>query len=303
MQAWRDHLSCRYTLCRDLYKSRESFEGDTFGKSRDPQVISRCPLNPNAEKKRMPLTEHPVGNYRFLPGIAPYSCGVVSSPGYEIVHVTFQKPVAYRLGFQEIQNYLAANGRPIAALCGIELRSPKPFTFAGFAEFNAEYASILKGWGVFVDGVNPIARTNVAPVVCPPTEPALYGFSFTKPCPTTLPPTFVVAGAGELPEGILSREGIIALGDTSEAGLRNKSRFVMDLMEARLHGLQVDWPMVTTVDVYTAHSLTPLLPEIVLGRIGSASIHGATWHFSRPPIEEIEYEMDLHGTRTNLFIG
>ena len=119
----------------------------------------------------MPLVEHPLGNYRFLPGIAPYSCGVVSSPGFEIVHVTFQRPLPYRSGFEQIEKALVANDRPKAALCGIELRSPKPYTFPGFAAFNAEYAAILKDWGVFVDGVNPVARTNVAPVILPPTEP------------------------------------------------------------------------------------------------------------------------------------
>ncbi len=251
----------------------------------------------------MPLTDHPTGNYRFLPGIAPYSCGVVSSPGFEIVHVTFQRPVAYRAGFEQIATCLAAAGRAKAALCAIELRSPRPFTFPGFAEFNAEYASILQDWGVFVNGVNPVARTNVAPVIGPPAEPVLYGFSFTKPCPADLAPTFVVAGAGELPEGVLSRGEIVRLGDTSADGLAVKARFVMDLMETRLRGLGADWPAVSTVEVYTAHSLTPLLPEILLQRIGPASLHGTHWHFSRPPIEEIEFEMDLRGTRTELRIG
>ena len=251
----------------------------------------------------MPLIDHPTGNYRFLPGIASYSCGVVSSPGFEIVHVTFQRPVAYRDGFEEIANYLTAAGRPKAALCGIELRSPRPFSFQGFAEFNFEYAAILQAWGVFVDGVNPVARTNVAPVIGPPQEPVLYGFSFTKPCRADLPPTFVVAGAGELPEGVLSREGIVRLGDTAVEGLAIKARFVMDLMETRLRSLGADWSMVSTVDVYTAHSLTPLLPAIILNRMGVASIHGTLWHFSRPPIEEIEFEMDLRGTRTELRCG
>ncbi len=251
----------------------------------------------------MPLTDHPSGNYRFLPGIAPYSCGVVSSPGFEIIHVTLQRPVAYREGFEKIAEYLVAEVRPKAALCAIELRSPRPFSFQGFADFNAEYADILQRWGLFVDGVNPVARTNVAPMINPPNEPALFGFSFTRPCPGNTPPTFVVAGAGELPEGILSREGIVALGDTSPAGLVIKARFVMDLMETRLRGLGADWPLVSTVNVYTAHSLTPLLPEIILRRIGPASIHGTTWHFSQPPIAEIEYEMDLRGIRTELREG
>ncbi|MBC7817835.1 MAG: RidA family protein [Planctomycetaceae bacterium] len=248
----------------------------------------------------MPLTDHPTGNYRFLPGIAPYSCGVVASPAFEIIHVTLQRPVAYRDGFEKIAAYLAAEGRPKAALCAIELRSPRPFSFQGFADFNAEYADILQRWGLFVDGVNPVARTNVAPVINPPSEPTLYGFSFTRQCPSNTPPTFVVAGAGELPEGILSREGIIALSDTSPDGLAIKAQFVMDLMETRLRGLGADWPLVTAVNVYTAHSLTPLLPEVILGRIGPTSMHGVTWHFSRPPNAEIEYEMDVRGTRTDL---
>lgn len=248
----------------------------------------------------MPLTDHPSGNYRFLPGIAPYSCGAVSSPGFEIVHVTLQRPVAYREGFEIIAAFLAAESRPKSALCAVELRSPRPFSFPSFAEFNTEYATILKRWGVFVEGVNPVARTNVAPVVNPPAEPVLSGFSFTRQCCGNSPLTFVVAGAGELQEGILSREGIVALGDTSPAGLAIKASFVMNLMESRLRGLGADWPQVSTVNVYTAHSLTPLLPEILLGRIGPASMHGTTWHFSQPPVEEIEYEMDVRGTRTEL---
>lgn len=256
----------------------------------------------NRKELLMPSINHPLGNYRFLPGISPYSCGVVSIPGFEIVHVTFQRPIAYRRGFDQIAAYLNEQGRPKAALCAIELRSPKPFTFPGFAEFNAQYAQILKDWGLFVDGVNPIARTNVAPIIEPPNEPVLYGFSFTKPCPVDGPVTFVVAGAGELPEGILAREGIVALGDTSGAGLDTKSRFVMDLMESRLIGLGVDWSMVNTINIYTKHSLTPLIESVILRRVGASSIHGSVWHYTQPPIEQIEFEMDVRGTMTNLFI-
>jgi hypothetical protein len=42
------------------------------------------------------LIDHPTGGYRFLPGIAPYSCGVVSRPGTEIVYVTFLKTPPYQ---------------------------------------------------------------------------------------------------------------------------------------------------------------------------------------------------------------
>jgi hypothetical protein len=249
------------------------------------------------------LIDHPVGDYRFLPGIAPYSCGVVASPGYEIVRVGLQRPIGYVEGLRKIVEYLEAEGRPRAAVCAIELRSPRPLSCQGFAEFNAGYAEILQSWDIFVDGVNPVARTNVAPVTGFPKEPALSGFAFTRPCPGDTSPTFVVAGAGELPEGVLSRDRIVALGDTSPAGLETKARFVLDLMETRLRGLGADWTLVTTIDVYTPHSLDRLLPDIILPRTGSAAVHGTTWHYSRPPIEEIEFEMDVRGTRTSKVIS
>jgi hypothetical protein len=251
----------------------------------------------------MSLTQQPSGDYCFLPGIAPYSCGVTSNPGFEIVHVTFQRLVAYRDAFARIEEFLTSQERPKAALCGIELRSPRPYSFSGFGRFNAEYAKVLRGWDLFVDGVNPVARTNVAPVLDPPSETEVYGFSFTKPCASGLPPTFVVAGAGELPEGILSCDGIIARADTSAYGLEAKARFVMDLMENRLRSLGADWSLVSNVNIYTAHSITALLPKTILKRMGAARIHGVHWHYSRPPIEEIEFEMDMRGTRTELYVG
>ena len=180
----------------------------------------------------MPLIAHPQGDYRFLPGISPYSCGVVSAPGFEIAHITFPHLIAYRRMFDVIENYLKDSRRPKAALCGIVLRSPCPFTFSGFAEFNAGYSKILEDWGLFRrDGINPVARTNVAPEVDPPSEPGLFGFSFTRECdpflPPTLPRTFVVSGAGELPEGVLAHasdrqsRGYIFRGDDPEGVLRN----------------------------------------------------------------------------------
>ena len=74
----------------------------------------------------------------------------------------------------------------------------------------------------------------------------------------------------------------------------------MDLMESRLRGLGLAWSLVSRANVYTAHSITELLPAIILSRMGAAAIHGVHWHFSRPPIEEIEFEMDLRGTSTEL---
>lgn len=108
------------------------------------------------------------GGYRFLPGIAPFSSGAVAMPGFEVVHATLRAPMPWRDGFALIDRHLREQSRPRGALCAIELRSPAPFSFGGFDEFNAGYQALLKDWNLLVDGENPIARTNVAPVVGAP---------------------------------------------------------------------------------------------------------------------------------------
>jgi hypothetical protein len=252
----------------------------------------------------MPTIEHPAGNYEFLPGIAPYSCGVVASSGYEIVHVRYLRPINYRPGLDRIAAYLENAGRPRAALCSIELRSPKPFSFAGFGELNADYASILKSWGIFVNGINPVARTNVAPEGHAPDSVVIYGFSYTRQAQLNVSQkTFVVAGGGELPEGKLDAESIVERGDLSSDGLVKKARFVMGLMENRLLGLGAGWGDVTATNIYTVHSMDRIIPEVLAPISGPASLQGYQWYFTRPPIVEIEYEMDLRGYANQLIIA
>jgi hypothetical protein len=247
--------------------------------------------------RRMP--DVPSGQYRFLPGIAPYSSGVVALPGHQIVHATLRAPIPWRDGFALIDRHLRSEGRPRAALCAIALRSPKPFTFAGFAEFNAGYRAVLAEWGLLVDGANPIARTNVAPLVGAPAEPSLYGFAYTL-AGTTTRPTFVVAGSGEVVE--LAAERIIRRGETSPDAIREKAVFVMGVMQTRLRGLGADWPDVTTVDVYTPHPIEPFVRDVLLGSAGPAAVHGVRWFPSHPPVIDLEYEMDMRGVAREIVL-
>ena len=240
------------------------------------------------------LLLNPKGNYSFLKGIAPYSAGVVSAQGYEIVHVRFRQPEPLARGFDRILAHLTKIERPVAALCAMELRSPKPFSFQGFIEFNGNYVEVLNSWGLILDGVNPVARTNIAPEFAAPAVPSIFGFSYTVPSQRK-EKSFVVAGAGELPEGSLNPEDVIRSGETSSDAMAEKTRFVMSLMSARLSGLGVDWAQVTTTDVYTIHNMTSFLSSEIIAPMGPSAIHGITWHYSRPPIETIEYEMDLRG--------
>src|SRR6266851_4611520 len=141
---------------------------------------------------------NPKGNYSFLKGISPYSAGAVAARGFAIEHARFQPALPLRAGFTAVDRRLKALGRPRQSLCGIELRSPRPFTFQGFADFNAGYVDILKSWEILQNGLNPVARTNVAPEVDPPSEPLLHAFSYTVPSGQSSA-TFVVAGSGEIP--------------------------------------------------------------------------------------------------------
>jgi hypothetical protein len=226
------------------------------------------------------------GSFAFLEGVFPYSQGAVALEGYAIERACFARPVPVAEGFRRIAAHLEGRGRPKAALCACELRSPKPFSFAGFAEFNRGYVAVLEQWGLYRDGRNAVARSNVAPEVDPPADPSFHAFSYTVPA-ARAGRDFVVAGSGEWPEGGRFPEDIAARGDVTEAGLRKKAEWVLDKMEERMRGLGgFGFGDASAVQVYTVRRF-PV--ELVAQRVGSTLV----WHYCRPPIEGLEFEMDL----------
>ena len=234
------------------------------------------------------------GGYLFLPGISPYSCGVVAMPGFEIVHVTLQTALPWFEAMNAARRYLETSGLTCRSLCAVELRCPQPYPMEGFIGFNKEYKQLLDDWNMMVDGINPVARTNVSPVVNPPTEPLLFAFSYA--CPSQISrPTFVVAGGGELPDGELAERRIVRVGETSQDALIEKAECVAEIMNSRLQGLGGNSELLTAIDVYTAHSLLPLLEGVLESRIPAIARLGVHWFHSRPPIVDIEFEMDMRG--------
>jgi hypothetical protein len=241
----------------------------------------------------VPSVEFAAGGYRYLPGVMQYSAGVAALPGHEIVRVRFRRPVALAAGFERIAALIEAAGRPLTAFCACELRSPAPFSEDGFRRFNEAYVGRLETWGVYRDGVNPVARSNVCPEIDPPAEPSFHAFCFTTTA-TPAAASFAVAGSGEVPEGKPSyRDHIVRPGDTSPDGLRQKARFVLGEMERRMAALGVGWADTTAVQVYTVFDLFPFLADEIVAR--GAATHGLTWHFDRPPIVGLDYEMDCRG--------
>ena len=230
------------------------------------------------------------GGYRYIPAVFQYSGGVAAEPGFEIVRVRFHEPAPLSEGFARIERTIREAGRPLTAFCACELRSPAPFTEDGFRAFNEIYAGTLRQWGVMTGSTNPVARSNVCPELDPPPEPSFHAFCFTVVSRGLLP-TFVVACSGEAVEGKPNyRDHMIRRGETSPEAIREKAVYVLGEMERRLSLLGFAWSDTTATQVYTVHDLHPLLAGEIVRR--GAAHAGLTWHYARPPVRELEYEMD-----------
>src|SRR6476646_9448933 len=84
--------------------------------------VSRIGLGNTAAEE---LVAHRRGGYRFLPGVPFLSLGAIAADGFEIVRTTLGQPQPLNDGLEEIERRLDKARRPIQALCGVELRSPR----------------------------------------------------------------------------------------------------------------------------------------------------------------------------------
>jgi hypothetical protein len=232
----------------------------------------------------------PAGGYRYIPGVFQYSSGVAALDGYRIERLEFLRPVPLQAGFDFIECHLAGQGLQPAAFCACELRSPAPFTDDGFRSFNRHYAGTLQRWGIMRDDRNPVARSNVCPEPHKPAEPSFHAFCFARPA-AGASGSFVIAGSGEAEEGLATyRERTVRHGDTSPDAMREKAVFVLNRMEQRMAAVGAGWADTTAAQVYTVFDLHPFLADEIVRR--GAAQHGLTWHFARPPVVGLDYEMD-----------
>ena len=238
----------------------------------------------------MTTQDFQAGNYRFIPAVFQYSSGAAADPGFEIERVRFDRMLPLAQGFEQIAKYIGAAGRPLTSFCACELRSPTAFTEDGFRAFNQHYVKTLADW-CLVDGTtNPVARSNVCPEIDPPSEPSFYAFSFTRPSKSKTP-TFVIAGGAEARGGSGSYpERIVRYRDLSAEGLKEKVRFTAGEMQSRLAAFGFGWKDTTAVQAYTVHDFHPVTADELVRH--GALRSGLTWHFARPPVVDLEYEMD-----------
>ena len=78
--------------------------------------------------------------------------------------------------------------------------------------------------------------------------------------------------------------------DLSPDVIRDKVRFTVGAMEQRLAAFGFDWSDTTGVQAYSIRDFYPVLADELVRR--GATRSGLTWHFARPPVIDLEYEMD-----------
>jgi len=231
-----------------------------------------------------------LGNYRFIPAVFQYSSGAAADPGYEIERVRFDALLPLADGFARAASYIQATGRPLTSFCACELRSPAAFTEDGFRAFNQHYVKTLSQWGLYDGTTNPVARSNVCPEIDPPAEPSFYAFCFTRPS-ANAQPSFVISGGAESREGAGTYpERTVRYRDMSAEGWREKVRFTVGAMAGRLGEFGFRWNDTTAAQAYTVHDVHPVMVDELVRR--GATRSGLTWHFARPPVVDLEYEMD-----------
>jgi hypothetical protein len=241
------------------------------------------------------------GGYRYIPAVFQYSGGVAAEDGFELERVRFMAPVRLAEAFAKVEAHLNAIGRPLTAFAQCELRSPSQFTDQGFIDFNRQYVVTLERFGIYKDGVNPVARTNVCPMYHEPATPSMLAFTYTMPAVKTARRTFMLSGGGDVRPGTeLYKDRIVRFGDTSPEALREKVAFVIAEMERRLGLLGFGWKDAVSTQAYTVQNIGHLVGD-ELGKRGAIA-SGLVWHYARPPVIGLEYEMDVRGTARELVI-
>ncbi len=234
------------------------------------------------------------GNYLFILAVFQYSSGACANSGFEIERMRFDTLLPLAQGFIRAAKYIKEAGQRLTSFCACELRSPAAFTEAGFLAFNQHYVKTLAEWDIFDGTTNPVARSNVCPEIDPPAEPSFYAFSFVRPSSggrRTATPDFVIAGGAELKGGAGSYpERIVRYRDLSPQGLKEKVGFTVREMENRLAAFGLSWKETSAVQAYTVRDFHSLMAEEIVRR--GAARSGLTWHFARPPVIDLEFEMD-----------
>jgi hypothetical protein len=244
------------------------------------------------------LLENEAGGYRVLPAGQVFCGGIVPVEGHEVVHALFSPWVPLSSAWGLIESHLKGIGRPVQALCGMELRIPAQLTPEGFRDFNAPYIEELRRRDLIIGRYSAVCRTNVAPAGEPPKEPVVHAFSYTD---TTTPSgrTFCTSGTADIDP----RGRIVAEGDVSAAGMRKRLQYCVDVISERLAELGMSWLDATHIDLCYARDVDDLLGALVVPGVQGSAARGIRVHHARPPIAGSEIELECRGVRREIVLS
>ena len=244
------------------------------------------------------LLENLQGGYRVLPAGGVFSGGVIPLEGHEIVHVLLVPWVPLKSAWGFIEGYLRSAGRPVQALCGMELRIPQQLTLEAFRAFNQPYAEQLMKWKLVLGPYSAVCRTNVVPEKDTPAEPVVHAFSYCAPSDYS-GTTFCVSGTADID----ARGEIVAAGDVSPVGMKLRLQHCVDVITERLTMLDLTWSDATHIDLCVVQDIPGSMGAVVVPGLQGAAARGIRVHFARPPIVGTEVELECRGCRRELVLS
>ena len=111
----------------------------------------------------------------------------------------------------------------------------------------------------------------------------------------------MIAGSGEAKEGAGPySERTVRYRDLSPEAIKDKVRHVVGAMESRMGAFGFGWKDATAAQVYTIRDYHHVVADDLVKR--GAARSGLTWHFARPPVVDLEYEMDCRRVTREIVI-
>ena len=89
-------------------------------------------------------------------------------------------------------------------------------------------------------------------------------------------------------------------GETSPEAMRDKVRFTVAKMEQCLQALGFTWADAVSTQAYSVHNIGEFVGPEIAAR--GAAAGGLSWHFARPPLIGLEYEMDVRAAARELVL-
>ena len=243
------------------------------------------------------------GGYRFITHAFQYSGGVAAEPGFRIERARFASPPKLADGFDAIEAHLSRLGRPPTAFCACELRSPAQFTEAGFVAFNRHYVAAAGDVGHLPRRGQPGGALECLPRDRPAGRAGVLRLQLhgaeraTATRPRALSAPAAARRARAAPATPSASSGSATSRPTACARRRASSSARWSGAWRRSASAGPTSPRRRSIRSSTSTRFSPTRSSAAARRAA-----GLTWHYARPPVQGLDYEMDVRGLARELVI-